>query len=139
MKVKHKKIDQIKRELKLRIDFFSLFFVLEHIFFTGKAKVLTLTHATHTLMRNLYSYSLSHNFHLLAGEYRGAYLPANGEFLLSISCMFRPGIEGSDHDPGVALSPTIHAIENHSEFIRGAVPTGDCESFRDTNLQKMVL
>ena len=100
---------------------------------------LTLTHATHTLMRNLYSHSLSQTFHLLAGEFCGTYLPANSEFLLSISCMFRPGIEGSDHDPGVARSPTILAIENHSEFVREAVPMGgDFESFSESNLQGMV-
>ena len=53
--------------------------------------------------------------------------------------MFIPEIEGSDHDPGVARSPTIHGSWNHSEFIRGAVPTGDCESFRDSNLQVLVV
>lgn len=39
--------------------------------------------------------------------------------------MFKPGIESSDHDPGLARSPTIHAIEIHSEFFREAVPMGD--------------
>ena len=48
-------------------------------------------------------------------------------------------IEGSDHDPGVAQSLTIHGNGNHSEFVREAVPTGDFESFRVSNSQGMVL
>lgn len=68
-----------------------------------------------------------------------AYLPASAEFLLFLSCMFIPGFEGSDHDPGVAQSPTIHGNGNYSKFVREAVSMGDFESFSDSNFQKVVL
>ena len=87
-KKKNKKFDLIKGEL--RIDFFSLFFVLEHIFFTGKAKVLTLTHATHTLMRYLCSHSLLQSFHLLAGEFLELICRrALNSFCFYLVCLYR--------------------------------------------------